>query len=370
VNTEEILSELEQAIAGIDIRSIKPLPVDRWLASSTMQKSIRRGSKETAQRAALTLWHQDKRSLWMRLHVIALEDVGVASTDVIVKTLSVVNNTVWRSRVGDLKTALYLVCLLCDAVKIRLADELYSIATRDSDYQYARNCFANPDHRYLPDCVLDQSRPLPERIIALWYLVGTRRYPSDYLPMRTGTTEAAADVMRSLGAPVDLTENCIVALKKSPYPLALFTPLLWTELKKHPRSLVTWSDRYKPSVVYKGIPLVALDMFTRLGKTSYRKLQAAVPELKRFTTEQIGLCIFYIEGYCVDKRLTGIELNEYRKAGELADIQAAGLNIARYNQLIELLVVHADTLEAIRLQELKIYLHNQREQSGLKISHE
>src|SRR5450432_2546520 len=43
---------------------IEPLTCDRWLASSALQKAIRRGEVILAQRAARTLCDADRRSLW------------------------------------------------------------------------------------------------------------------------------------------------------------------------------------------------------------------------------------------------------------------------------------------------------------------
>src|SRR6266567_2853282 len=54
-----------------------PLRCDRWIASSLLQKSIRRGEVELAQRAACTLHAFDRSAIWRRLVVIACEDIGV-----------------------------------------------------------------------------------------------------------------------------------------------------------------------------------------------------------------------------------------------------------------------------------------------------
>jgi hypothetical protein len=55
-----------------------PLPIDPWLASSLLQKVIRRGDSGTAARAALTLFRMRPGGIWRRFIVIAFEDVSVA----------------------------------------------------------------------------------------------------------------------------------------------------------------------------------------------------------------------------------------------------------------------------------------------------
>jgi replication-associated recombination protein RarA len=58
---------------------IEPLVADQWVIISLLQKSIRRGEVDTAQRAAFTLFAQKGYAIWRRFMVIAFEDVGAAS---------------------------------------------------------------------------------------------------------------------------------------------------------------------------------------------------------------------------------------------------------------------------------------------------
>lgn len=176
---DTILIGLEREIGQEDGTKPKPLPVDRWIAASVLQKAIRRNDPKTAMRAAFTLFHQDRRVLWRRIAVIALEDVGAASPGAIVKTLAVCHDPACRAKIGDLKTALHVIRLLCSSVKIRLADEVFSIADRAPEYRKFREILAKAGNRYLSDYVLDDNRPFPERCLALWFLAGTNRYPSD-----------------------------------------------------------------------------------------------------------------------------------------------------------------------------------------------
>jgi len=64
------------------------LQVDRWIASSLLQKSIRRGEVGIAERAALTLFVINGRAIWRRLIVIAFEDVGAGSVDAVAATVA------------------------------------------------------------------------------------------------------------------------------------------------------------------------------------------------------------------------------------------------------------------------------------------
>src|SRR5713101_1438020 len=105
--------------------NIEPLIADQWIVSSLLQKSIRRGELEIAQRAALTLLEQKGSAIWRRLMVIAFEDVGAASIDAVSATVAVGLDAGWRkSRGGDAQAVIGLARMLADAAKDRSADYL------------------------------------------------------------------------------------------------------------------------------------------------------------------------------------------------------------------------------------------------------
>ena len=350
-----ILSGMEAAIAEENVRGLKSLSVDRWIASSSLQKGIRRADVKSAQRSALTFWLADKRSFWRRLGIIILEDIGIASPDVIVKVLAAINDPAWRAKQDDLKTALYLVRLMCATTKIRLADEVISICANAVEYRSYRTELGKADNQTLGDIALHTGSPLAQRALGLWFLAGSSRYRHDNLPIRAGSLDAAAEIMRSMGTPQDLSENCITMLNKSQHPLALLTPMLWVEVQKQPRPLLTWFDKFEPSPSVKGVSLVSLDGFTRVGKTCFVQLQRSVPALKSFSTRQIAIGVFFAEGCCVDTRLGSERLDEYRQSGEFADAEGVGLCAPSYLGLREILASHADMLQNIRRKQLRAY---------------
>jgi hypothetical protein len=346
---------LETAIANVCEERIEPLAVDRWIAASVLQKAIRRNDVQTALRSALTLWTQDRRSFWRRLHTISVEDVGVAAPDAINQTLTALNAPSWRNKVGDWKVALYLTRLLCGSVKSRLGDELYTIANKSPDLNRCRVDLLRADKNALCDAVLDQDRPLPERCLALWLLAGTKRFPCDSLPERDGSLDDAADVLRSLGAPDDLTTACIGAMAKTQWTLVLFTPLLWQAVQNESCPLSVMVDAFPVSLVMHGVPFCALDGFTRVGKACFAELKRSTPALKPFSAKQIALAVFYGEGFYLDKRLTSDTLEDCRQAGELADAHGAGMDMPEYLGLKEIVADNIDRLDAIRRKQLQLY---------------
>jgi hypothetical protein len=125
----DIFGEAKQRLAReIDPNSTlptKPIAADPWIVSSLLQKSIRRGETEIARCSALTLFKHRGSSIWRRLIVIAIEDVGIGSLDVVTTTVAAAGDSAWRkNHGGDLKLAVYLAGLLAEAPKDRSADYL------------------------------------------------------------------------------------------------------------------------------------------------------------------------------------------------------------------------------------------------------
>jgi hypothetical protein len=80
---------------------VELLSCNRWIASSALQKAIRRNDVEIAFRAALTLHKQDRANAWRRLIAIAFEDVGPAALDVVIETVVVATSADWRAVRGE-----------------------------------------------------------------------------------------------------------------------------------------------------------------------------------------------------------------------------------------------------------------------------
>src|ERR1700730_12470200 len=83
----------EDVVAEQDV-----LRCNRWIASSALQKAIRRGENTIAIRAALALQREDRQRAWRRLVAIAFEDVGAADIDAVVETVAAASSPDWRAR--------------------------------------------------------------------------------------------------------------------------------------------------------------------------------------------------------------------------------------------------------------------------------
>ena len=361
MDTEDILKSLEAGLKVFEYHRIMPLACDKWLASSALQKTVRRGQTKLALRAGFTLWQQDRASFWRRIHVMSCEDIGVASSDVVVKVLTAYSNTSWRARNDDLKVGLYLISLMCGADKTRLADELLAIAGNSLCLKRRREEFFFAEDRALADVVVNDKELLPDRALSLWLLAGTDIFPHDNMPTRRGNPKLAAELVTAMCQNIPLALASVSVMRKTQWPLALFTPLIYqaitASLKGEQASMVI--NDALDNVDMNGIPLTALDQYTRVGKAVIREMQSKLPELRPFTTRQIGTGIFYSEGDRLDKRLSSPVLDSIHQHGGFADFEGAYGDAPSFMALREILSENNALLQSLRKRHLKEYFSTQ-----------
>jgi hypothetical protein len=157
-------NELEFFCHSRTIDPIKPLPCDRWVALSALQKSIRRGDSLTAQRALTTLYRADPSSTWRRLLIIACEDVGIGALGAVVMTATrCANAKALRETRRDEAAALATAEMLAEAPKDRSADLLFGVSLRDPALETMQlRCRSASIARRL-EFVTDPTLSLPER---------------------------------------------------------------------------------------------------------------------------------------------------------------------------------------------------------------
>jgi hypothetical protein len=139
----DALGEAKQWLAReIDSHSAlpdKPIAADPWIVSSLLQKSIRRGEADIAQRAAFTFFKARGSAIWRRLMVIAFEDVGVANIDAIAAVVAASSNAGLRKSCGgNGHIAVHLAGLLAASPKDRSADYLVGAKDHPALANFAR----------------------------------------------------------------------------------------------------------------------------------------------------------------------------------------------------------------------------------------
>lgn len=333
--------------------NIQPLNCEASLNVSAMQKAIRRGDEKTALSAAVTLYHQNYKKFWNRLHITAVEDVGIGCLEAVKQTLYATANTAWRKKRGDLNTALPCVKALCAAPKSRIADHIVSVAQYGAEYAGVRDELFQMNISDLNKIIDDGHADPVTRCLALWLLVGTKRYMSDILPYREGDVTNAEIAFHRFNIDPMLRQSCVALLKRTQYPLVMFTPILFEYAREH--KLETGSRSFNDDYI-EGVPLYALDQFTHIGKSCYRSLKNKYGAFKAFTVKQIGMAVFYCESDAVNTLASNPFLNDLREQSMFADLSTVGLDMEHSLGLMDILAEYWTELQDIRREDLTHYL--------------
>ena len=196
---------------------------EKWIASSALQKCVRRSEAALAQRAAFTFARLDRQGLWRRLISIAFEDVGVGDIDVLIETVAIATSPDWRANAGEEKALAYLVQRLTEAPKDRSADYLMLAARLHAGFEHMRQtCKAGSIETRLK-LVADLAEPLAERAVAAWFLSGLdERYERI---VGKGDLQALGDTYKSLGVSEQLATATLTAARRTREPFTIMPPL-------------------------------------------------------------------------------------------------------------------------------------------------
>ena len=338
-----------QPKSSLDLHSADP-----GIISSLLQKSIRRGEVAVAQSAARRLLHQRGVAFWRRLLMIAFEDVGVGSPDLLIEVVSIASDP--RSPAGlggNEASALRLAGLLANAPKDRSADYLICAAKFHPRLQSIRKALRRAP---LSDCLTvaeDAEWPIPERAVAAWYASGMSwgEERGEY-----GVLETLLEGYRQQGTPNDLVEAVATAAARTREPITVLVPLLWLEARASgfPRSI---QAAVPPTRVEAGLPLYALDKHTRLGRAAITKFASENKAVRQFLKGHIDVArrrdavltaAFQVDATPVGKRLDWPASRGLEVFGRETDLLRAGVPLHAQEGLCKLVSDNLDHLNDVR----------------------
>jgi hypothetical protein len=266
---------------------LAPMIADPWVVSSVLQKSIRGGDVETAQRAALTLLTQKGSALWRRLMVIAFEDMGVGSAETLASAVAAIADPNSRkANGGDVQIARDAARMLAQAPKDRSADYLICGAKAHPSLEITRTECAQASDRQRLDAVADLRRPLKERAVFAWYASGLEWG----VEKRAGKADLPAllDTFRSLGVPDSLVGATGVAARRSREPITLMVPLIWLATAAGTASATVVDVAVPDAPTIDGVPLYAFDKHTRLGREAIGRFAMENEAVRACLREQVA----------------------------------------------------------------------------------
>ena len=226
ISNDALREELELFSHSRPLDPIKPLPCDRWLALSALQKSIRRGDTQTAQRALASLYRGDPSSTWRRLLIIACEDVGIGALGAVIVTATrCAKVKAFREMGRDEAAALATARMLAEAPKDRSADLLFAVVLRDPALETMRSRCRSVSIARRLEFVADPTLSLSERALAVWHSSGIESRGEQRVG--PGDLHALMRMYAELGVPERLLEAIAVTVRKARDPFVLLLPLLW-----------------------------------------------------------------------------------------------------------------------------------------------
>lgn len=338
--------------------------VDRWVASSALQKAVRRNREGEALRCARLLVDVDPQRFWRRVTVIAMEDIGVGDIDAVADTVLAARSKAWRDQHGgDWHVASYLVPRLCAAVKSRDTDDLGAVAVFHPDFREARAELSCATGASLRDVVADGAQPLARRSLAALYLAGTDEWSVPELPRRRGDLGQLIDVYRQIGLPADVCEAIESGSKKARGTLPVNLGLLWLQAANSPtrsvrdeRARLTWLGEVK------GVASEAYDMHTRDGKRALayfcracgpvrEYLERLVPE--REVYQVTVALVWHAESALLDRRLVYEGSEAILEMAEEANVASGEFPAERVDEAVDLMRRHLPDLHRARLRVLE-----------------
>lgn len=297
----------------------------RWLASSSLQKSLRRGRFDLAQQYLRFLWTHDQNYVTYRFGTILTEDVGIANIPLISEYLATKGAKNAIAEKGGLDFLLRITEAACESVKDR--------SSCDSAYIASYYNLLNENNRSLEEVFLDPTNHYIDRINASWSILGNHKFKNESLDFMPLLEEKKDNLEQYLAVVSQLVPNEVVEIVRNAHAsqsenICLGVPVVFNayqnELAKDQTSKKiqvgdTIEHIYAKEVTFyhetTGLEFISagIDGHTREGKWAYNQFLKTknsfsdylhsknIPEENHMLL--FSHCMFRVEGHEVNKRL-------------------------------------------------------------------
>lgn len=343
---------------------ISPLPVDEWLAASTLQKSIRRSDCDTAERAGLTLYRCRGDRIFRRVATIAAEDIGIGAPDTVAVTTELCRGKHLRQQAGgDEVVVRKLARLLAATLKDRSADLAACVAHHHPALKAERQRIANLTLTERLRWATDMSVPFTHRLIASW--LGSGLSWSGERRAVSGDVDGLLRALEALDVPVQLLDTVWSAAKLTREPLTVLLPIVWHAASQ--QNVETIVAPVPVSTFMGGVPTYAADQFTRIGRAAFAAFARENADVRNIlnrwvakpnAVRALGLAGFYVDGSACAHKLDWPGGRDLERLGVEADLLAAGVAPDGINPLREVVASHLVHLNAVRERLLTAYLED------------
>lgn len=325
---------------------------EKWILSSALQKSIRRGLGVQAVSVAYCLHRIDQSYLRRRLPIIALEDIGLGDIGTCLDVIAIcTTHHYWQQNVE--RTIAYMVLEMAKAKKSRAACDSLCWSSVDRDGKKLRERLQRLNTKDLVDHLVNPDNIFVERILCARILNEQIHVRREWQTRKQPDCDWLDRVASELNLPAELLKLSRYA--KTITAMACTLPVVFhvagksnTKVgKPFPRSSELWG----------GVLLGSLDQYTKLGRIAISEMVNQSPDLQKFANYKvrtanpiiaIRLCLFQIESACLEHYLSSPGLDEITAGSERAELIAVGVEAQDHHELARLLFYHADSLADTR----------------------
>ncbi len=237
---------------------------DRYLATSLLQKAIRRNELDSALSAGEFLRCNYPSYFWRRLPIIALEDVGLANQALVYFVMVVTANPpVWGVVHGMAKVAHFIIEKLCKSPKDRAADDLFDVVSRDP--VCANNCIELANSAEIDVVDIEPDDDVFARVFSL---IPPRQQNGEFKERLSRPDEWAWKIEQA-----EFVISCsttIVASLAAKQTRSVLAPMLAALDPEFPKSFDEVHDDLMPAAWHGGVPTWACGQHTRVGLAGLR----------------------------------------------------------------------------------------------------
>lgn len=345
---------------------------DKWKVTSALQKAIRRGDVQQAQKMAAAAVKLDSYYAWRRMGTFAMEDVGMGDLNAAALALCVSSDMAMRKKHGEEKVACYVVSHLAEATKDRLNDDVLCLggyALKLDQYKGMSESLDAYSKQELAVATKSEIASYMLRSMAIQKLYSRCKEDKDWTEFNRLTVDL----------PVLAQYVTLKGSYKGIHDLASSFPLTASlAVKSGPVAIeeVQFENLHK----MEDLPEYALDKYTQTGRFSLLYFAKANAEARKFFDEKpvirkgeaLGFALFGIEGCKLNRRVVwdctaGIE----QKVDELEYV-IAGLPLQDGRELEKILLSDPMMLRKARKRvserEKEDYLKKHPESAQMELS--
>lgn len=279
------ISGFEAQFPLSEIAEFEPPPAcdiqfsDRWVASSLLQKGIRRGEADRAISAARYLCGSSLVSVFRRLNVIAWEDISFGDIQGCLAVATLGSSGQLRAKLGgDEHCLAWAVSRLAAAAKCRVTDDLVTILEHGGSSPENIASLASKSEEELRSLAWASDRCQLRRTIAVWLLAGTGRFPSEAMPQRRGSVNRFFEQSTADGMPASLRKDGAKLCRATNTIFPAVVAALWedwaqAQAARQVGEPLVWTE------LVEGLPAYVFDGHTAKGSRYLSRLAGLDSEL-------------------------------------------------------------------------------------------